>query len=87
MLRNKWGQYRHVSPIFLSESAGKVMMLYYGYNRRLYISCDCYSVIHVIVYIDLMNKEIEGAVEGVKSFYGESRRFLEVCEKPDVSGR
>ena len=31
-----------------------------------------------------MNKEIEGAVEGVKGFVGESRRFLEVCEKPDV---
>lgn len=33
-----------------------------------------------------MNKEIEGAVEGLKSFYGESRRFLDVCEKPDVTG-
>jgi len=32
-----------------------------------------------------MNKEIEGAVESVKQFYGESRRFLEVCEKPDVA--
>jgi len=33
-----------------------------------------------------MNKEIEGAIESVKQFYGESRRFLEVCEKPDVAG-
>jgi protein transport protein SEC61 subunit gamma and related proteins len=33
-----------------------------------------------------MNKEIEGAVEGVKDFYGASRRFLDVCEKPDMAG-
>jgi preprotein translocase subunit Sss1 len=33
-----------------------------------------------------MNKEIEGAVDGLKSFYGESRRFLEVCDKPDMTG-
>ena len=33
-----------------------------------------------------MNKEIEGAVTNVKEFYGASRRFLEVCEKPDVAG-
>lgn len=32
-----------------------------------------------------MNKEIEGAVTNVKEFYGASRRFLEVCEKPDVA--
>lgn len=34
-----------------------------------------------------MNKEIEGAVTGLKEFYGESRRFLEVCEKPDMTGK
>lgn len=45
-----------------------------------------YIMIHVGCVILIMNKEIEGAVEGVKSFYGESRRFLEVCEKPDVAG-
>ena len=33
-----------------------------------------------------MKQEIEGAVDDVKSFYGASRRFLEVCEKPDVAG-
>ena len=32
-----------------------------------------------------MNKEIEGAVDGIKKFAGESQRFLEVCEKPDVN--
>ena len=31
-----------------------------------------------------MNKEIEGGVESLKKFAGESYRFLEVCEKPDV---
>lgn len=49
------------------------------------INWNC--AVHVL-YIDyLMNKQIEEGVEGVKQFYGESRRFLEVCEKPDVSGK
>lgn len=26
-------------------------------------------------------------MDSVKEFYGESRRFLEVCEKPDVAGK
>jgi hypothetical protein len=34
-----------------------------------------------------MKQEIEGAVDDVKSFYGASRRFLDVCEKPDVAGK
>jgi hypothetical protein len=41
-----------------------------GIKEDSIIDHNSYSVIHVIVYIDLMNKEIEGAVEGVKSFYG-----------------
>ena len=43
-------------------------------------------IIHVCNYNIKMNKEIEGAVTGVKEFYGASRRFLDVCEKPDVAG-
>lgn len=33
-----------------------------------------------------MNKEIENGVQSVKKFAAESYRFLEVCEKPDVTG-
>lgn len=33
-----------------------------------------------------MNKEIESGVESVKKFAGESYRFLQICEKPDMNG-
>lgn len=33
-----------------------------------------------------MNKEIENTVQSVKKFATDSYRFLEVCEKPDVTG-
>lgn len=32
-----------------------------------------------------MNKEIEDTVGGLKKFAVDSQRFLQVCEKPDVS--
>lgn len=31
-----------------------------------------------------MNKEIESTIGNLKQFAGDSYRFLEVCEKPDV---
>jgi preprotein translocase subunit Sss1 len=33
-----------------------------------------------------MNKQIEEVVQGAKQFYGESRKFIDVCEKPDIAG-
>lgn len=32
-----------------------------------------------------MNKEIEGGIDSLKKFAVDSQRFLNVCEKPDVS--
>ena len=32
-----------------------------------------------------MNKEIESGVNSLKKFAGDSYRFIEVCEKPDVT--
>lgn len=32
-----------------------------------------------------MNKEIESGIDGIKKFAVDSQRFLQVCEKPDVS--
>jgi preprotein translocase subunit Sss1 len=33
-----------------------------------------------------MDKEIQSAIESSKQFYNESKRFLEVCEKPNATG-
>ena len=33
-----------------------------------------------------MSKEVSGAIDGVKQFTKDSYNFLQVCEKPDVTG-